>query len=52
MMERCADDDIELVGIPLAFDGARPRARTAAPALGQHNAILRTSASKRTTHAK
>lgn len=52
MMVRCSDDDIELVGIPLAFDGARPRARTAAPALGQHNAILRTSASKRTTHAK
>ncbi|QDW39925.1 CoA transferase [Bradyrhizobium sp. KBS0727] len=52
MMVRCSDDDIELVGIPLAFDGARPRARTAAPALGQHNGILRTSASKRTTHAK
>jgi crotonobetainyl-CoA:carnitine CoA-transferase CaiB-like acyl-CoA transferase len=42
MMERCADDDIELVGIPLAFDGARPRARMPAPALGQHNAVLRT----------
>jgi crotonobetainyl-CoA:carnitine CoA-transferase CaiB-like acyl-CoA transferase len=42
MMERCADDDIELVGIPLAFDGVRPRTRTPAPALGQHNAVLRT----------
>jgi crotonobetainyl-CoA:carnitine CoA-transferase CaiB-like acyl-CoA transferase len=42
IMQRCADDDIELVGIPLAFDGARPRARTPAPALGQHNAVLRT----------
>jgi crotonobetainyl-CoA:carnitine CoA-transferase CaiB-like acyl-CoA transferase len=42
MMERCADDDIELVGIPLAFDGERPRARTPAPALGQDNAVLRT----------
>ncbi len=52
MMVRCSDDDIELVGIPLAFDGARPRARTAAPALGQHNAILRTPASKGTTNAK
>jgi crotonobetainyl-CoA:carnitine CoA-transferase CaiB-like acyl-CoA transferase len=52
MTVRCADDDIELVGIPLAFDGARPRARTAAPALGQHNAILRTPASKGKANAK
>lgn len=52
MTVRCSDDDIELVGIPLAFDGARPRARTAAPTLGQHNTILKKSASKRTTHAK
>ena len=43
MMERCADDDIELVGMPLAFDGVRPRAHTPAPTLGQHNAVLRTS---------
>ena len=46
MTVRCEDDDIDLVGIPLAFDGARPRARTPAPALGQHNAILRASESK------
>ena len=52
MMVRCTHDDIELVGIPLAFDGTRPRARTAAPALGQHNAILRTSAGKGTINAK
>ncbi|MDA9530208.1 CaiB/BaiF CoA transferase family protein [Bradyrhizobium sp. CCBAU 25338] len=52
MMVRCSDDDIELVGIPLAFDGMRPRARTAAPALGQHNAVHRISASKGTTNAK
>jgi crotonobetainyl-CoA:carnitine CoA-transferase CaiB-like acyl-CoA transferase len=52
MMVRCSDDDIELVGIPLAFDGTRPRARTAAPALGQHNAILRTPAGMGTTNAK
>jgi crotonobetainyl-CoA:carnitine CoA-transferase CaiB-like acyl-CoA transferase len=51
MMVRCSDDDIDLVGIPLAFDGARPRARTAAPALGQHNAILQQSVSKRTSNA-
>ena len=52
MMVRCSDDDIEVVGIPLAFDGTRPRARMAAPTLGQHNAILRTPASKGTTNAK
>ncbi|MCA6107071.1 CaiB/BaiF CoA transferase family protein [Bradyrhizobium cenepequi] len=52
MTVRCDDDDIELVGIPLAFNGTRPRARTPAPALGQHNAILRTSSSKETANAK
>jgi crotonobetainyl-CoA:carnitine CoA-transferase CaiB-like acyl-CoA transferase len=51
MTVRCSDDDIELVGIPLAFDGVRPRARTAAPALGQYNAILQTPASKGRTNA-
>lgn len=39
MIERSDGDGIELVGIPLAFDGARPRAHSPAPALGQHNAI-------------
>jgi crotonobetainyl-CoA:carnitine CoA-transferase CaiB-like acyl-CoA transferase len=52
MMVRCSDDDIEVVGIPLAFDGARPHARTAAPTLGQHNTPFETSASKRTNNAK
>jgi crotonobetainyl-CoA:carnitine CoA-transferase CaiB-like acyl-CoA transferase len=46
MTVRCEDDELELVGIPLAFDGARPRARSPAPALGQHNPILRASGSK------
>lgn len=40
MTVRCESDDIDLMGIPLACDGARPRSRTGAPALGQHNAIL------------
>jgi crotonobetainyl-CoA:carnitine CoA-transferase CaiB-like acyl-CoA transferase len=52
MTVRCAEDDIDLVGIPLSFDGARPRARTAAPALGQHNAILQTAGSKEKVHAE
>ncbi|MBX9588052.1 MAG: CoA transferase [Hyphomonadaceae bacterium] len=33
----CADDDLELVGIPLTLDDQRPRARRRAPTLGQHN---------------
>jgi crotonobetainyl-CoA:carnitine CoA-transferase CaiB-like acyl-CoA transferase len=40
MTVRCQGDDIELMGIPLTFDGARPRARTVAPKLGEHNAVL------------
>ncbi|MCA1454216.1 CoA transferase [Bradyrhizobium sp. BRP22] len=52
MTVRCDDDDIELIGIPLAFNGERPRARTPAPALGQHNVILRTPARTETVNAK
>ncbi|BAC51631.1 bll6366 [Bradyrhizobium diazoefficiens USDA 110] len=52
MTVRCVGDEIDLVGIPLAFDGARPRARTQAPRLGEHNAILRTQASKEAVNAK
>lgn len=52
MMARCEGDDIELVGIPLAFDGGRPRARTPAPALGQHNEILKKAPIKGMAHAK
>lgn len=40
MTVRTSRDDIDLVGIPLTFDGARPRARTRSPKLGQHNDIL------------
>ncbi len=52
MTARCDGDDIELVGIPLTFDGRRPRARSPAPALGQHNADFRTSDTKGTASAK
>lgn len=31
-------DGIDLMGIPLTINGIRPRAKTPAPALGQHNA--------------
>lgn len=46
MTVRCEDDGIALMGIPLTFDGQRPRERRAAPALGQHNDILRDAAAK------
>lgn len=48
----CEGDDIELVGIPISFDGARPRARTAAPELGEHNAVLKAAGKKRGRHAR
>jgi crotonobetainyl-CoA:carnitine CoA-transferase CaiB-like acyl-CoA transferase len=40
MLGCCDEDGIELVGIPLSFDGERPRASTPAPALGQHNSTV------------
>jgi crotonobetainyl-CoA:carnitine CoA-transferase CaiB-like acyl-CoA transferase len=52
MLGRCDDDAIELVGIPFSFDGGRPRTRAPAPALGQHNAILQTSATEEKADAK
>jgi len=52
MLGRCENDDIELVGIPLSFDGERPRARNAAPAPGQHNTILQSRATREPLDAK
>jgi crotonobetainyl-CoA:carnitine CoA-transferase CaiB-like acyl-CoA transferase len=37
MLASCADDDLRLAGIPLTLDGTRPRSRTRAPRLGEHN---------------
>jgi crotonobetainyl-CoA:carnitine CoA-transferase CaiB-like acyl-CoA transferase len=42
MMVRCPGEDLDLVGVPLAIDGVRPRARTPAPELGAHNDLLTT----------
>lgn len=52
MIATCEGDSLELAGIPLAFDGERPRSRKPAPALGQDNALLRTFARKGTTDEK
>ncbi|AMK24353.1 MULTISPECIES: CaiB/BaiF CoA transferase family protein [unclassified Sphingobium] len=40
MLEKCDGDELDLAGIPISLDGARPRSAMPAPALGQHNAIL------------
>jgi formyl-CoA transferase len=37
------DDDATLIGLPLSFDGVRPTIRTAPPAIGQHDADLKSS---------
>jgi crotonobetainyl-CoA:carnitine CoA-transferase CaiB-like acyl-CoA transferase len=52
MLGRCENDGIDLVGIPISFDGKRPRAGKAAPSLGQHNPMLQSRAIKETTNAK
>ena len=41
MTVTCDGDELPLVGVPLAFDGARPRARRPAPGLGEHDAVLK-----------
>jgi crotonobetainyl-CoA:carnitine CoA-transferase CaiB-like acyl-CoA transferase len=33
-------EDLELVGLPLNFDGEKPRIRRAPPKLGEHNAEI------------
>jgi crotonobetainyl-CoA:carnitine CoA-transferase CaiB-like acyl-CoA transferase len=40
MLGRCGDEEIDLVGLPITLDGARPRSKTAAPGLGQHSTAL------------
>jgi len=52
MTVRCSEDDIDLMGVPLAFDGERPRARSPAPRLGEHNAILAAGRRKEAANAR
>ncbi|MBV8963674.1 MAG: CoA transferase [Hyphomicrobiales bacterium] len=52
MTVRCGADGIDLVGVPLAFEGKRPRARTGAPKLGEHNALLGAAAPKGVVNAQ
>ena len=37
MIQKKPDSDLELVGLPLSFDGARPPFTKPAPALGEDN---------------
>ena len=40
MLQKDPTLDLTLTGLPLEFDGARPRYRATAPSLGEHNDIL------------
>jgi len=40
MLQKDPQRDLTLTGLPLEFDGARPRYRATAPSLGEHNDIL------------
>ncbi|MGE4238898.1 CaiB/BaiF CoA transferase family protein [Ramlibacter sp.] len=41
ILQSPAADELALVGLPLSFDGRRPPPLSAAPRLGEHNALLR-----------
>jgi len=41
MIQPVPGTDLELMGLPISFDGERPGVRSAAPALGQHNEEIR-----------
>ena len=37
MIQRVPELDLELMGLPISFDGERPLLRRRAPTLGEHN---------------
>ena len=41
MVQRVPDIDLDLMALPLTFGGERPRIRTRAPKLGEHNRAIR-----------
>ena len=41
MVQRAPEIDLDLISLPVSLDGQRPKIRTRAPKLGQHNAELR-----------
>lgn len=42
MLGTCDGDTLDLAGIPISFDGVRPRATAPAPGLGEHDRLLST----------
>jgi crotonobetainyl-CoA:carnitine CoA-transferase CaiB-like acyl-CoA transferase len=40
IMEKVPGVDLEVVGLPLSFDGRRPKIRRRAPSIGEHNAEI------------
>jgi formyl-CoA transferase len=42
IVQRVPGADYTLIGLPLSFDGARPTIRRAPPAIGEHDAEVRT----------
>ncbi len=46
MLAPCANEELNLVGIPLSFNAARPRSDKSAPRLGEHNAQWKKIAGK------
>jgi crotonobetainyl-CoA:carnitine CoA-transferase CaiB-like acyl-CoA transferase len=40
MVQTAPEIDLKLMSLPLTLDGVRPRIRTRAPTLGEHNALL------------
>jgi crotonobetainyl-CoA:carnitine CoA-transferase CaiB-like acyl-CoA transferase len=41
MVQHVAEIDLDLMALPLTFGGERPKIRTRAPKLGEHNAVMR-----------
>jgi len=42
MIQKSPDHGLELMGLPISFDGARPPLRRRAPTVGEHNAEVLT----------
>ncbi len=40
LLQRVPGTDMDVIGLPLSFDGERPHARTRPPALGEHTAAV------------
>jgi len=41
MIQAVPDIDLDLMSLPLTFGGVRPKIRTRAPRLGEHNGAVR-----------